>query len=186
MGLNLGKTRRWGCAGKTVWELHSVLQGEALALTGKVAEIAIEAGGSPGNWAERSLQTTLASAVTMGPWGAVSVSCLWNSPGGPFPSGSLRCVSHGSQPHKDLGTWLVGSRGMATLVAKMKLICVYWILLACCFYWGEAFSPCLFSRHRTQYTCLGPSANTQYPTLSVVFALMPLQPCLMLWWYFNV
>lgn len=138
------------------------------------------------NRTEWSLQTTPASAVMMVPWGAVSVSCLWNSPGGPFPLGSLRCVSHGSQPHKDLGTWLIGSRGMATLVAKMKLICVYRILLACCFYWGEAFSPCLLSWHRTQHTCLGPPANTQYPTLSVVFALTPLQPCVMLWCHFEV
>lgn len=59
-----------------MWELYSAVQGEALAVTGKAAEIAIDGGVSLGNRAEQSLQTTPASAVTAGPWGAVSVSCL--------------------------------------------------------------------------------------------------------------
>jgi len=58
-----------------VWELYSAVQGAALAVMDKAAEIVVE-GGSPGNGAERSLQTTPASAVMAGPWGAVSVSCL--------------------------------------------------------------------------------------------------------------
>lgn len=142
--------------------------------TGKAAEIAIW--GVTGELSRAATADHPASAVTARPRGAVSASCLWNSPGGPFSLGSLRCVSHGSQPHRDLGTWLIGSRGMATLVAKMKLICVYWILSACCFYWGEAISPRLLSRRRTQHTCLAPPANTQNPTLLVVLHL-----CLCTW-----
>lgn len=44
LGLNLGRTGRWGCAGRTAWELSSAVGGEALAVTGKAAEIAIEGG----------------------------------------------------------------------------------------------------------------------------------------------
>lgn len=63
-----------------VWELHSAVQDEALAVTGNTAEIAMGGGGggrlSLRNRTEWSLQTTPASAVMMVPWGAVSVSCL--------------------------------------------------------------------------------------------------------------
>lgn len=39
----------------------------------------------------------------------------------PFlPFGSPRYVSHGPQPHKDSGMWLIAPRGMATLVVKQS------------------------------------------------------------------
>lgn len=132
-------------------------RGTALAATGKDVKWLLREGTGGAVTADHP-----GWAVTAGPWGAVCVSCLWNSPGGPFPFGSLRCVPHGSQPQKDLGTWLVGSKGMATLVAKMKLICVCWILLACFFYWGEAFTGCWVSQLRTRRSCSAPPANTQH------------------------
>lgn len=110
-----------------------------------------------GHW-ELSIATIIDHPVFSCDGGALGSSLCFLPPKRSWRSPSFRvpevCVSCLSATQKIRHVALRVKRNDHPC-SKTKLICVYWILLACCFYWGEAISPHFLSQHRPQHACLG-------------------------------